>query len=155
MSDINYNLATGNNYKIEIPVAPEFNYFVQSIQLPSLTMSGVDTPYQNWQGAMTSNRIDFDPLTFTYLVSEDYANYIFIYDWLLDIRNNEHSITRHFKDINFYIMNNNKMTNRYFVFHGCFPTYLGEIDYDSSITDTVNITNTATFRYQYFELMSK
>lgn len=154
MSDFNYNLATANNYKIEIPAAREFNYFVQNIQLPSLTMSGVDTPYQNWQGVATSNRIDFDPLTFTYLVAEDYSNYLFLYEWLLDIRNTEHDVLRHWKDINFHILNNNKMQNRHFVFHGCFPTYLGEIDFDSAITDVNAIINTATFRYQYFELVS-
>lgn len=154
MSDINYNLATGNNYKIEIPDAREFNYFVQSIQIPALTMSGVETPYQNWQGAATSNRIDFDPLTFSYLVAEDYSNYFYIYDWFLAIRNQEHDVIKHFKDINFHILNNNKMKNRYIVFRGCFPTYLGEIDYDSAISDTNQIMNSATFRYQYFELMT-
>ncbi len=154
MSDLNYNLAIASNFKVEIPAAPEFNYFIQSIQLPSLTMSGVDTPFRNWQGAATSNRIDFDPLTFSYLVSEDYANYLFIYDWMLDIRDNDHDVTRHFKDINFHILNNNKMANKFFVFHGCFPTYLGEIGFDNSITDTVPIINNVTFRYQFFELMS-
>jgi hypothetical protein len=154
MSEINYNLAISNNYKIEIPEAPEFNYFIQSIQLPALNMAGIDTPYQNWQGAMTSNRIDFDPLTFTYLVAEDYSNYFYIYDWFLDIRDHEHDPLRHFKDINFHILNNNKMNNKFIVFHGCFPTYLGEIGFDSSMSDTTQIVNSATFRYQYFELVS-
>ena len=155
MGDFNYNLSTANNYKVEIPAAPEFNYFIQTIQLPAMTMGGIDTPYRDWQGAMPSDRIDFDPLSFSYLVSEDYSNYLYIYDWLLYIRNNDHSPATVFKDINFYILNNNKMINRIFVFHGCFPTYLGEIDFDSSVTDTTSIINTVTFRYQYFELVAQ
>ncbi len=162
MADFNYNLATANNYKIEIPTALEFNYFIQSVQLPALTMGGIDMPYQNWQGATFSNRIDFDPLTFSYLVAEDYSNYMFIYDWMLRIRDFEYNIpgpneiglgdNTHFMDINFIILNNNKMINRCFTFHGCFPTYLGEIDFDSSVADVTPIINTATFRYQYFDL---
>jgi hypothetical protein len=154
MGAINYNIATNTNFKAEISGAPQFNYFVQSVSLPSINMSGVDTPFRNYSGVMTSNRVDYDPLTFTYVLSEDFENYLFLHNWMIEIRDND-SLSKQFRDITLHILNNNKLTNLTVVFYNCFPVSLADINLESAVTDTDPLTTTATFRYQYFDIKRK
>lgn len=154
MSDMNYNLATNTNFKVEISGAPEFNYFVQSVSLPGMQMAGVEASYKGFQAIMPSDRIDYDPLTFTYILAEDFENYLFLYKWMRDIQSSDFP-AKHFRDITLHILNNNKLTNLRVVFYNCFPTSLTEIDLESAVTDTNPITTTAMFRYQYFAMMRK
>jgi hypothetical protein len=154
MANMNYNLATNTNFKAEISNAPEFNYFIQSVSIPGMTMSGIDVPYKGNQGFMPSDRIDYDPLTFTYILSEDFENYLFLYKWMRDIQSIDHP-NKHFRDITLHILNNNKLTNLKVVFYNCVPTSLSEIDLESAVTDTSPLTTTVTFRYQYFIMTRK
>jgi hypothetical protein len=151
MGAMNYNIATNTNFRAEISGAPQFNYFVQSVNLPSVNMGGVETPYMNYAGVMTSNRIDYDPLTFTYILSEDFENYLFLYNWMLEIRSYD-DLKKQFKDITLHILNNNKLANLTVVFYNCFPTSLADINLESAVTDTDPLSTTATFRYQYFDI---
>ncbi len=154
MPSMNYNLATNTNFKVEISNAPEFNYFVQSVSLPGIEMSGVETPYKGNQAFMPSDRIDYNPLTFTYILAEDFENYLFLYKWMRDIQSTDYP-NKHFRDITLHILNNNKLANLKVIFYNCFPTSLSEIDLESAVTDTNPLTTTAMFRYQYFMITRK
>lgn len=48
----NYNIATNGNFKLEIPDAPGINFFAQMCNLPSLTMSGIETINLHRQAVM-------------------------------------------------------------------------------------------------------
>ena len=74
MTDINRNPALGVNFLLEIPQAKELNYFIQTVDVPGLTMAGVDTPFKNVQASVPSNRIDFDQLNLTFIVDEGVEN---------------------------------------------------------------------------------
>jgi hypothetical protein len=117
-------------------------------------MSGVDTPYQGYQAVMPSDRIDYDPLTFTFILSEDLSNYFFLYKWMKDIQSADYP-REFFRDITLHILNNNKLESLKIVFYSCFPTSLAEVTLESAVTDTNPLTTTAMFRYQYFTLMHK
>ena len=148
---MNYNLATTNNFKIEIPGATEFNFFIQSINIPSLSMQEVGTPNLGHNIYFQGDSVQYEPLNFRYLVSEDFTNYIFIQKWLIDTRDNEYP-EEFMKDITLHILNNNKLSNIIFTFHNAFPTSLGELELTSSLSDTEPLTCSSTFRYQYFTI---
>ena len=148
---MNNNLAINNNFKIEIPGATEFNFFIQSINIPALAMSEVSTPNLGHYNYFQGDSLQYDPLNFRFLVSEDFTNYIFIQKWLIDTRDNEYP-EEFMKDITLHILNNNKLSNIIFTFHNAFPTALGELELTSSLSDTEPLTCSSTFRYQYFTI---
>ena len=45
MARMNRNQALGNSFLFHIPGFGEANYFVQTVELPSLSMVGVETPF--------------------------------------------------------------------------------------------------------------
>jgi hypothetical protein len=147
---LNYNIATISNYKLEIAMAPELNYFIQSTELPNITLPEVYTPYKDNNAYMPGDTIDYDPLNVNFIVDEDYKNFIYIQDWIRSCRT---SRELPFKDITLHILNNNKLKNKKVVFYSAFPTMLGNITFDSSENDTIPILCSTIFRYQYYEFV--
>lgn len=154
MSDLNYNIASNTNYKIEISDAPEFNYFIQSVSVPSIRVNEIEMSYRNEQVFFPSNKIQYDPLNITFIVSEDLKNYIFLQKWMIKAAKAAEK-NEIFKDVTLHILNNNKLANIEFVFYDCFPTSITEINLESGVVDTSPLVCTVIFRYQYFEVIDK
>lgn len=148
---MNYNIATSNNFKIAIPDAQEYNFFIQNINLPSMTLPDVATPNFGHEVYFQGDMIQYEPLNFNFLVSEDFTNYIYIQKWLIDTRDNEYP-QDFMKDITLHILNNNKLANILITFYHAFPTSLGELSLSSAISDTEPLTCSTVFRYQYFTI---
>lgn len=149
---MNYSQATISNYKLEIPKFKEVNYFIQNTSLPSVNMSGVDSAYQANQIQIPSNRIDYDPLSITFIVDEDLANYLTIFRWMQDISRKESAFDLT-TDIVLHFLNTNKQIIRTATFYNGFPMTLGELSYDTSVADTTPLMCNAMFKYQYFEIL--
>lgn len=149
---INRNPALGTSFKLDIPGYDEVNYFVQSTELPDISMGGVDTPYQNFQTNVPSNRIEFSPVNFNFIVDEDYRNYETLYLWMADITRTEPVLTK-LKNITLHVTNSSKNHKLQFRFHQAYPTMLGALPMDSSVNDAMPVLCSATFRYQFFEII--
>ncbi|MDD5151795.1 MAG: phage tail protein [Flavobacterium sp.] len=155
----NYNLATSTNFRFEV-TPPGFdpeekiNFFIQNVDLPSITLSPASpSNFINNKIAIPGDTIEYDDLIFTFLVSEDYNNYIAIYDWLQGMKNHEdENHTKYMSDCNLHILSNNKSPNLVITFFGCFPTNLGNISFDSTSIDPIPLTCPITFKYQYFKI---
>lgn len=151
--NINRNPAIGTSFKLEIPGFEALNYFVQSTELPSISMGGVDTPYQNWQTNVPSNRIEFDPLNINFLVDEDLANYESLFAWMVEITMTEPVVPEKMKNITLHITNSSKNHKIAIRFHKAYPTLVGALQLESAVNDAMPIVCSATFRYQYFEII--
>lgn len=152
MSDINRNPALGVSFLLEIPQAKELNYFIQTVDVPGLTMAGVDTPFRNAQASVPSNRIDFDQLNLTFLVDEGWANWNYVFEWMKRTRTGKNPISDTMSDITLNLVNSNKNLNKLLVFRGAYPTLLGSLPLDSTVVDSNPIVCSLSFRYQDFEL---
>lgn len=150
---INRNPALQTSYKLDIPGWEGLNYFVQSTELPSVSSGGVETAYQNWATNVPSNRIEFDPLNVNFLVSEDFMNYEELYKWMLQITMTEPVVPEMMKNIVLHITNSSRNHKMMVRFHKAYPTMVGSIPFDSSSNDATPILCSATFRYQYFEII--
>lgn len=148
----NRNPALGTSFKLEVPGLEQLNYFVQKTSLPSVSMNGIDTPYKNNQGALPSNRIDYEPVSFEFIVDEDYDNYDAIRQWMHRIERNNRPLIQELADISLFLTNSNKRINKKVVFYSAFPVYLTEIPLESSTSDTDPVSCTVIFRFQYFEI---
>lgn len=150
----NRNPALGTSFKLEIPGAEQFNYFIQKTSLPSVSMNGIDTPYRNNQGALPSNRIDYEPVSMEFLVDEDYDNYDSIRMWMHRIEKNNRPLIQELVDISLFLTSSNKIINKKVIFYGAFPVYLTEIPLESSTSDADPVNCTVIFRFQYFEIQT-
>ena len=150
--DINRNPALAVNFLLEIPLAKELNYFVQTVDVPGLTMAGVETPYRNVQANVPSNRIDYDQLNLTFIVDENWANWNYVFEWMKRIRTGNSAISDTMTDITLNLVNSNKNLNKIMVFRGAYPTLLGTLPLDSTVVDSNPLVCSLSFRYQDFEL---
>ena len=152
VTDINRNPALAVNFLLEIPLAKELNYFVQTVDVPGLTMAGVETPYRNVQANVPSNRIDYDQLNLTFIVDENWANWNYVFEWMKRIRTGNSAISDTMSDITLNLVNSNKNLNKIMVFRGAYPTLLGTLPLDSTVVDSNPLVCSLSFRYQDFEL---
>lgn len=156
MSEMNYNLLTQTDFRAIIAdeKAKEFDYFLQTCNIPSISINSAPTPYKNRRSKMPGETVEYSPLSFTFLVAEDLANFKYIHDWILSTRN-EDDKDKWFKDITIHALTNNKGVNMDFVFRGCFPTNLGDIRLESNVSDTQPIICNATFEYEYYDIVTR
>lgn len=152
VTDINRNPALAVNFLLEIPLAKELNYFVQTVDVPGLTMAGVETPYRNVQANVPSNRIDYDQLNLTFIVDENWANWNYVFEWMKRIRTGNSAISDTMTDVTLNLVNSNKNLNKIMIFRGAYPTLLGTLPLDSTVVDSNPLVCSLSFRYQDFEL---
>lgn len=155
---INRNPALSTSFKLEIPGYEELNYMIQTCEVPGMTMSGVDSPYQKFATNVPSNRIEFDPLNLTFLVDEDYRNYESLYEWMVNIIRTEpvaDASTGMMKDLSLHITNSNKNAIKSIKFHRAYPTMISPLPLESSSTEPNNIVCNVIFRFQFFEIIRK
>ena len=153
---MNYNVLSQTSFRAIIAdeKAREYDYFVQTTNIPSISVSPAPAPYKNRRTKFPGETVDYSPLNFTFIVSEDLKNYLYIHDWLLKTRN-EDDKDEWFKDITIHSLTNNKRVNVDVVFRGCFPTSLSDITFESNVSDTDPVVVSATFEYEYFEIVPR
>lgn len=148
---MNYNLALSNNFKLSIYDSQEFNYFMQSVSIPSISLPEVEVSNMGHEIWVEGEQISYELLDVNFLISEDFVNYIYLHNWITQCRDKDF-VENNMKDITINILNNNKLKDLTFTFHGAFPTNLGTINLESNIDDTTPLTCSATFRYQWFSI---
>lgn len=149
---MNYNAAIQTSYMLEIPMFKELNYFIQSAEVPGLTMAGVDTPFKNFQGNVPSNRIDFDQLNLTFLVDEEWSNWYSLVEWMKRIRRNDRPILEDMSDLTLHLTNSNKNLNKQIIFRGAYPVLIGTLPLETAVVDTTPLVCSLAFRYQEYEM---
>lgn len=152
MSNItNYNPAFNTNYRLEFVGSSHLNFFIQSVSLPGIDAIGPEAPFKGAQTFFQADRIDYDPLNITFLIDENFENYLFLFGWMKTYVETE-SPKAHMRDATLHILTGNKTSNLIVNYYGMFPQTIGSVDFDSSTNDTSAIMCTATFRYQYYTI---
>lgn len=92
---------------------------------------------------MGSDMLEYDPLVITFVVDEDYANYILIRNWMID---NVKSNTQKLEDVSVSLLNHSgKPLGVEFVAQNARPQSVSAIQLD---TESNILLATATFVYQ-------
>lgn len=152
MARMNRNQALGTSFRLEIPGFDEVNYFVTSVELPSISMMGVDTPYQQFGLSVPSNRIEYDAININFLVDEDFINYDKLRLWMHAIRETEPVLTQ-IKDCTLHVLNSNKGGVAGVKFVGCYPTMISAVPFETGVVEAMPIVCTVTMRYQFFDFV--
>lgn len=151
---MNINPAISTNFLLEIPLFPELNYFIQTTEVPGITMAGVDLPYKNIYGNVPSNRIDYDQLNVTFLVDEDWTNWHSLVRWMARIKTGKDTILTEMCDMTLHLKNSNKTLGKRLLFCGGYPVSLGTLNLESSTTDATNLVCSASFKYQHYDMLT-
>lgn len=145
-----YNIANLTNYKLTIPGHSNINYFIQSAELPGISLDGVATPYQSHGIFIPGDQFDFDTLNISFIVDEDYTNYKFLLNWLRQVRAGAGEFD--LRTINLHLLTNNKTKGFIINFNYSFPTSIGSLSFNSGVGDTQPAICNAIFRFQDFDI---
>lgn len=156
-----------NQFRFVLHRIPETIYFCQGVKFPGLSMETIKQPSPFATPiARTPNNVNYDNLEFSFLVSEDFKNWLEIHNWmhrLLPIRQFENQYKENYdrlgdnKEIRFQnasliLMNSVSQGFMEVVFTNCFPISLGGIDFSSTVTDSNPVVSTVQFAYSGYTI---
>lgn len=152
-------------YQFQIKRAPHLNYFIQRVEVPSVSLpvADVQTPFTKIPFA--GNRIDFGQLTVTFKIDENMENYLEIFKWIegmgypdrfkqyADLVSKMPTTGEGvFSDLSLIVLTGSKNPNMEFTFIDCFPVDLTGLMFESTSVDVEYVTATVTFAHRKFDL---
>jgi hypothetical protein len=161
----NQNFLSPLGFKLQIKKTPHVNYFVQSVNIPSVSLGTADAETPFIKIPFPGTKLTFGNLQVTFKVDEDMANYLEIYGWLraVGFPDNFAQYTNIagaalasgdgvFSDITLVVLDSAMNPNLEVTFFDCFPVDLSSIELDSTSGDVQYVTATATFANRRFEI---
>ena len=152
-------------FKLQVKKTPHVNYFVQKVNVPSVTLGTADIDSPFTKIPFPGTKLTFGNLQVTFKVDENMVNYLEIYSWLRDVGfpdnfaqyNNiaGRSITSGegvYSDITLIVLSSAMNPNIEFTFFDCFPVDLSEITFDSTSADVDYLTATVSFANRRFDV---
>jgi hypothetical protein len=162
---INKNFLNPLNFQFQLKRAPHLNFFIQKINIPSLTLQIIDVPTSFNYLPNAANKVQYGELEVMFKVDEDFQNYLELHNWIRglgfpekfeefsNIAKNPTITGEGLKsDIGLIILNAVKRPNFEISFKEAFPSFLSEIYFDSTMDDVQYVTASATFRYTLFDI---
>lgn len=176
MTTINKSILNKNNFRLLIDKIPTVEYYVQSVNIPGITFNELR------QGAgvgldayFPGDKIEFGKLTVKFLVDEDLENFKEVYDWMnaiipisdpSDFANYTQTTKtktgltsgidndlNQYSDITLVTNTNKNIPNKFFRFHDCFPTSLGELELISG-AENDPVTCQVEFIFSYYDIQT-
>jgi len=161
------NLLQPSGFKIIISKQdyPHVAFLAQSIQHPNMGINSVDLGYKRMQGvSFIGDAVEFGEVTIDVLLDEDLKVYGEIYNWMENMLESKHKLNRgilynpsdislsDYNDIRLQVLTSANNKNREFVYRNAFPVSLGDIQFNSTNSETF-ITCPMTFKFDYFEFL--
>jgi len=158
--DINFLSPLG--FKFSITKLPNFDYFVQSVDFPRLSlnvMQQVQTPFNRL--TVVGDHVTFDEFSVTFKIDEDMYAYFELYDWIVGAGKPE-SFDQYaalnaqpkgfgvITDANLIVLNSAMQPNISITFNDVIPIGLSGFTFDSTREDVSYLTATATFKYRQY-----
>ena len=153
------NLAKSTNYKLNLHVLPETQFWLTTCNIPTFSTNEVPIPDPiHGYRYKPTNTSTVAPMTVTFLVDEDYSNYMEILDLMYKAAGPDMSKryqvgeTTGF-DGSLHILSNNKnISDKVFTFHNLFPTILGELQMTNESSEP--LLTDLTLQYDYMTYQS-
>lgn len=141
-----------NNFTFTFNKIKDCAFGCQTISLPAMSMGVMDVPTTQLDFPVPGSKLNYDPLSFEFLVDEDLKNYLEVYNWFLEMRNPTSDNWRDLlTDCTLTILTNQKNHLKNVDFYDCFPSSLSELNFDYTTTDPQPLKATVTIEYSWFE----
>jgi len=162
---VNKNFLNPLNFKFSLKRAPHVNFFVQKINIPSLRLPQIEIPTQFVPIPVQQTHIEYGEFSLTFKVDEDFNNYLEIHNWMRALgfpdnydeyatlaANPSYTGQGLISDMTLVVLNAIKNPNFEISFRDAFPTYLSEIEFDTTNSDIEYVSATAKFAYLLFDI---
>jgi hypothetical protein len=158
------------NYLFALTKFPEITFFMQSAELPSISLGTAMISSNVHDYPIPGETIDFADLTCTFVVDDQLKNYKALSDWMIGMGFPENhqmyknlllnsknlidisELSKGFTDGTLTIMDNSNLPLVHATFTDCFPSSLGALRFDTTNSDAPPITCQVTFKYSYWKL---
>jgi len=161
----NINFLSPLGFKFVLARAPNLNFFVTDVNLPSINLGFIETPTPFKILEFPGDRLDYGDLQVTFRVDENFENYLEVYNWLLALGFPENygqykrvaaadpgEKDTVYSDATLTIMNSSMIPNIEVEFEDLFPTGISDINFTSTDSDLNYVTNTVSFKYKIFRV---
>lgn len=171
-----YDFLKPNVFRFKIQSLPQVSYTCQAANLPGLSAGVAKQPTPFHDLNRIGDKMEFDDLSLTFIVSEDAANFKELYNWLVAIGfpenynqtqnyvqqraslfnstnlstgGNEYGIC---SDATLTIMDSANNPKINVVFKDLFPVSLSGLDFDLRSSTVEYLSAVATFKYKFYEI---
>lgn len=157
----NPSLLESTNFKFSVDRLPAVSYFCQAVTIPAITLGTADVQTPFSKIPFPGDKPQFGELLITFKVDEDFVNYKEMYDWLISLSFPDgftqytYTTTSPTSDASLTVLSNLKNPNYEFKFFDLFPTTLGNIELNTTLTDAQFVTCTAVFAYRKFSIVNR
>ena len=149
---------------------PNTNYFVQSVNVPSVQATDVVVPTPFTNIPTIGDRLNYSEFQLSFKVDEDMTNYIELYDWLLQLHfpedfaqskniyqkqnNVDFLADGPYSDATLTVLNSAMNPNKEVIFEDCYPIALSDLQFSTTAASVDYIESQATFRYRMFRILN-
>ena len=162
----NKNFLSPLNFVFQIKRSPHLNFFVQEVNLPSITADNIDSTNPFVKIPISGDHLRFADLRVTFKVDEDLQNWFEIHNWIRSLGFPDNfdeykkisslptvsgdGIT---SDISLIILNQRRMPIFDVSFRNAFPVSLSDLQFTATETDVNYITASVDFRYILYDVV--
>ena len=156
----NHNFLQNVSFEFGIGRFPNLNFFVQSVTLPGLDLGSASIPTGTVPYKYYSEVIDFQPLTLTFAIDEDMANYIEVWSWMTTVAGvcrepekvEDKTTGKTTSDMVLLIHTSHRNPHIKCVFREAYPTSLDPVTFDYRSASIDYQVATCTFAYSHYSL---
>ena len=161
----NINFLSPLGFRFKLTRAPNLNFFVTDVVLPSITLGSIEVPTPFKFVSLANNKLDFGDLGITFRLDEDFESYFEIYNWLIalgfpdnfdqyaSIKNApKGSKYTEFSDATLTVLSSDMVPNLEITFENLFPISLSDINFTVSDIDVNYVNMTVYFKYKIYRV---
>ena len=153
-NDLSFLSPTGFKLVLDSLLYPNSQFTVQAVALPDIMVPPTIIPTHLTQFGLSGSKIEYLPLTLSFLIDENLTNYREIHGWLENIvKNVDTPASEKTRDLTLLILNSSNNVSKSIKFIDAYPTNLGSLPFDITSTDIEYLTATVEFQYTYFEFV--
>lgn len=144
---VTYDGLPNTNFRVLFPKANNMIFFLQEFDLPSIGVKEVVRPTRFVDINEVGEKLIYQPFTCKFLVDKELYNFKEIYNWMKRMTVSGSNVG---ETDNAVLVINGKHQIR---FNDCWPTSISGLQFITNATDVQYITATATWNYDYLEML--
>lgn len=162
----NFNFLSPFSFKFQIKKTPYLNFFVQSVNIPGISMPAPEQPNPFVGIPLPGDHLTYDELLIQFKVDEELKNYLELHNWIRALGypenfNEYKTIANQPKlsglgivsDISLLILTSAKNPKFEVVFKDAFPIQLSALIFETTSETVSYIDASATFRYRSYDIV--
>lgn len=165
----NKNFLSPLGFKFVIKKTPHVNYFVQSVNLPDVTLGQTELPTPFRRIPIAGDHIEYGDLLLTFKVDESMKNYLELFNWITAIgfpdNFDQHKAVDPkfvqrgtgegiYSDATLLVLSSSMNPIHEITFSDAYPVSLTDFTFDSRNQDVEYIEATVAFKFKYFTIKS-